>query len=104
MRLSPSVPPGRVSTVTVTFGSALWKPAAYALAVAVATGSLPPASSLIVTGPLSLPELVPPLLLLYDEPPRPPEQAASDMASSAVPLIAVTLLAAVLRENILTSL
>jgi hypothetical protein len=60
---------------------------------------------LIVTGPVSLPELFsllpppPP----DDEPPRPPEQAASDMASNAVPLIAVTLLAAVLRENILTS-
>src|SRR4051812_15617787 len=51
IRLSPSVPPGRVSTLTVMDGFALWKPVARSLANFVAAGSLPPARSETVEAP-----------------------------------------------------
>src|SRR5215467_9480574 len=56
-RLSPSVPPGRVSTLTVIVGFAEWKAAAMSFANFVAAGSFPPAISVIVVGPFELLEL-----------------------------------------------
>src|SRR5215467_15569404 len=53
-RLSPSVPPGRVSTLTVIVGFALWNAAAMSFANFVAAGSLPPAINEMVTGPFAL--------------------------------------------------
>src|SRR5215831_8741435 len=53
-RLSPSVPPGRVSTLTVIVGFALWKAAARSFANFVAAGSFPPAINEMVVGPLEL--------------------------------------------------
>src|SRR5215471_10694406 len=53
-RLSPSVPPGRVSTLTVIVGFALWNAAARSVANFVAAGSFPPALNEIATGPLAL--------------------------------------------------
>src|SRR5215467_15778681 len=51
-RLSPSVPPGRVSTLTVIVGFAWWKAVARSFANFVAAGSFPPAIKEMVVGPL----------------------------------------------------
>src|SRR5262245_57922755 len=53
-RLSPSVPPGRVSTLTVIVGFAWWNAVAMSFANFVAAGSLPPAINVMVTGPFAL--------------------------------------------------
>src|SRR3954466_2739831 len=76
-RLSPSVPPGRGSTLTVMDGLALWKPAARSLANFVAAGSLPPARSEIVVAP--------------DDPPDKLQPASAAPASARAPSTATTL-------------
>src|SRR5437868_3087830 len=88
-RLSPSVPPGRVSTLTVIVGFALWNAAARSVANFVAAGSFPAASNEIVTGPLELeplePEPLEPELGVLDEHPasaalrRAPQPSAATM-------------------------
>src|SRR5262245_30251969 len=85
-RLSPSVPPGRVSTLTVIVGFAWWNAAARSVANFVAAGSLPPAISEMVTGPFELFEL--------------DEQATSARLTSATPPSAAATRTAVRRENI----
>ena len=85
MRLSPSVPPGRVSTLTVIVGFALWNAAAISFANFVAAGSFPPAINEIVVAP--------PELLALDE------QATSAAPTRATPPSVATTRAAVRLEN-----
>src|SRR5215813_10854358 len=75
-RLSPSVPGGRVSTLTVIVGFAVWKAFARSVANFVAAGSFPPAINEMVVGPLE-----PPLAL--DEQATTPPSASGTSAATA---------------------
>ena len=84
-RLSPSVPGGRVSTLTVIVGFAWWNAVARSFANFVAAGSFPPAIKEMVIGPLELFEL---------------DEQAPSMPTRATPPSAATARTVVRRENI----
>src|SRR4051812_45170862 len=84
-RLSPSVPPGRGSALTVIEGLALWKALTRSLANVVLAGSLPAASSEMVVAP--------------PDPPDELQPARAAPMSATPPRVAATRVA-VLRENI----